>query len=58
LWDCNGAGGQVWEEQSDGTLLNPQSRRCLDDPDGDTANGIPLQIWNCDGAAAEKFTLG
>ena len=25
LFDCNGAGGQVWERQSNGSVLNPQS---------------------------------
>ncbi len=25
LWDCNGVGGQVWQQQSNGSLLNPQS---------------------------------
>ncbi|MEU8949283.1 arabinofuranosidase catalytic domain-containing protein [Streptomyces sp. NPDC048489] len=58
LWDCNGAGGQVWQQQADGSLLNPQSGRCLDSPDGATANGTRLRIWDCNGAAAQKFALG
>ncbi|MEU4089769.1 arabinofuranosidase catalytic domain-containing protein [Streptomyces aureus] len=58
LWDCNGAGGQVWQQQADGSLLNPQSGRCLDSPNGATANGTRLQIWDCNGAAAQKFALG
>jgi hypothetical protein len=57
LWDCNGAGGQNWVQQADGSLLNPQSGRCLDDPSGNTANGTRLQIWDCNGSAAQKFTL-
>ncbi|MDD1062085.1 ricin-type beta-trefoil lectin domain protein [Streptomyces cocklensis] len=52
LWDCNGAGGQVWQQRSDGSLFNPQSGRCLDTPSGNTANGTRLQIWDCNGSAA------
>ncbi|MFD8733874.1 arabinofuranosidase catalytic domain-containing protein [Streptomyces sp. NPDC059618] len=58
LWDCGTAGGQVWQQQADGSLLNPQSGRCLDSPNGATANGTRLQIWDCNGAAAQKFALG
>jgi hypothetical protein len=57
LWDCNGVGGQVWQQRSDGSLFNPQSGRCLDSPSGATANGTRLQIWDCNGSAAQKFTL-
>ncbi|MBM9510106.1 arabinofuranosidase catalytic domain-containing protein [Actinacidiphila acididurans] len=57
LYDCNGVGGQVWNQRSDGSLFNPQSGRCLDDPSGNTANGTRLQIWDCNGSAAQKFTL-
>ncbi|GLY80341.1 hypothetical protein Airi01_086080 [Actinoallomurus iriomotensis] len=57
LYDCDGAGGQVWQQQADGSLLNPQSGRCLDSPSGATTNGTRLQIWDCNGAAAQKFAL-
>ncbi len=57
LWDCNGVGGQVWNQQADGSLLNPQSGRCLDAPNGATGNGTRLQIWDCNGSAAQKFAL-
>ena len=30
LWTCNGSGAQNWTPQSDGTLRNPQSGKCLD----------------------------
>ncbi|MFC5204055.1 arabinofuranosidase catalytic domain-containing protein [Streptomyces kaempferi] len=58
LWDCNGAGGQIWQQQADGSLLNPQSGRCLDSPDGATANGTRLRVWDCNGSTAQKFALG
>jgi hypothetical protein len=57
LWDCNGAGGQKWVPQSDGSLLNPQSGRCLDDPMGNTANNTQLQIYDCNGNAAQKYVF-
>ncbi|HWC78806.1 MAG TPA: arabinofuranosidase catalytic domain-containing protein [Pseudonocardiaceae bacterium] len=57
LWDCNGVGGQDWVQQSNGSLLNPQSGLCLDDPSGNTANGTRLQIWTCNGSAAQHFPL-
>ena len=57
LWDCNGVGGQVWQHQSNGSLLNPQSGLCLDDPSDDTANGTQLQIYTCNGTAAQQFAL-
>jgi non-reducing end alpha-L-arabinofuranosidase len=57
LYDCNGVGGQVWQQQSNGSLLNPQSGLCLDDPSGDTADGTVLQIYTCNGTGAQKFSL-
>ena len=57
LYDCNGVGGQVWQQQSDGSLLNPQSGLCLDDPSDNTANGTQLQIYTCNQSAAQKFSL-
>jgi hypothetical protein len=57
LWDCNGVGGQDWQQQSNGSLLNPQSGLCLDDPSDNTANGTQLQIYTCNGTAAQKFAL-
>jgi hypothetical protein len=48
---------QVWVQQANGTLFNPQSGRCLDDPSGYTANGTRLQLWDCNGAGAQDFVL-
>ncbi|GIE14993.1 arabinofuranosidase catalytic domain-containing protein [Paractinoplanes ferrugineus] len=57
LWDCNGVGGQVFQQQADGSLKNPQSGRCLDAPNGTSTNGTRLQINDCNGSAAQKFAL-
>ncbi|MBD0739392.1 hypothetical protein BGM09_07990 [Streptomyces sp. CBMA29] len=58
LWDCDGVGGQNWQQRSDGSLFNPQSGRCLDSPGGATANGTRLQIYDCNGSAAQQFRIG
>jgi hypothetical protein len=47
LWDCNGSGVEQWVPQSDGTLVNPPSGLCLDDPNGNTSNGTQLQVFGC-----------
>ncbi|MCX5215312.1 ricin-type beta-trefoil lectin domain protein [Kitasatospora sp. NBC_00240] len=44
--------------RTDGTLLNPRSGRCLDDNGGKQQPGDTLQIWDCDGTTAQRFTLG
>ncbi|WP_194915527.1 arabinofuranosidase catalytic domain-containing protein [Catenulispora rubra] len=57
LWDCNGVGGQKWIQQSNGSLLNPQSGLCLDDPSGNTSNGTQLQIYTCNNTPAQQFSV-
>ncbi|OLE27145.1 MAG: glycoside hydrolase, partial [Catenulispora sp. 13_1_20CM_3_70_7] len=47
LFDCNGTGSQTWVSQADGSLLNPQSGRCLDDPNNNEKAGDLLQIYDC-----------
>jgi hypothetical protein len=58
LWDCNGSGSQAWVTQADGSLRNPASGRCLDDPNNAGRQGDLLQINDCNGTAAQHFTLG
>ena len=55
LWTCNGTGAQQWRQQSNGSLLNPQSNRCLDDPGSTLTNGTQLQIYDCNGSAAQGW---
>jgi hypothetical protein len=57
LWSCNGGANQVWKPQSNGSLLNPQSGLCLDDPGDNTANSTQLQIYTCNGTPAQQFRL-
>ncbi|HZC63919.1 MAG TPA: RICIN domain-containing protein [Streptosporangiaceae bacterium] len=48
-------GAQVWQPQSDGALLNPQSGKCLDDTGFSTTPGTQVQIWSCTGAANQSW---
>jgi hypothetical protein len=57
LWTCNGSGAQVWSAQSDQTLRNPQSGRCLDVSQNSSADGQQIHIWDCLGAANQKWRL-
>ena len=56
LYSCNGTGAQVWEHQSDGAYLNPQSGKCLDDT-GYGGSGTQVQIWSCTGSANQSWSL-
>jgi beta-glucosidase len=57
IYDCNGTGAQVWQPQSNGSLLNPESGRCLDDPAATTTIGTQLQIYDCNGTNAQVWHL-
>ena len=57
LYDCNGTAAQVFIPQSDGSLYNPQSGKCLDDTGWSTTPGTQLQIWDCTGNANQRWTL-
>ncbi len=46
-----------WRAQANGSLLNPQSGRCLDVPQGSTANGTDLQIYDCNALWTPVWTL-
>jgi hypothetical protein len=57
----SGSGGgttaaQAWQPQSSGSLLNPQSGKCLDGT-GFGGSGTQAQIWSCTGGANQQWTL-
>ena len=56
LYDCNGTGAQIWQAQSNGELVNPNSGKCLDDT-GFGGAGTQLQIWSCSGGTNQAWTL-
>jgi Ricin-type beta-trefoil lectin domain-like len=35
------------------SVLN--GRQCLDDPNSSTTNGTKIQMWDCNGTAAQQF---
>jgi hypothetical protein len=56
LYTCNGTGAQTWIPQSNGSLVNPNSGKCLDDT-GWGGSGTQVQIWSCTGNANQAWTL-
>ena len=56
LFDCNTTGSQTWVSQANGTLLNPQSGRCLDDPNNSETIGDLLQIYDRN-TTAQQYRL-
>jgi hypothetical protein len=66
IWSCNtstnGGGNQKWQIRLDpsgkGSLYNPASGLCLDDPSYSAANGTYFQIWSCgNGNNAQLWTF-
>jgi aryl-phospho-beta-D-glucosidase BglC (GH1 family) len=61
LWSYGGGTNQQWTPVSVGSglykLVNVASGRCLDVPAASTANGVQLQIYDCNGTAAQSFSL-
>ncbi|HEV2374591.1 MAG TPA: arabinofuranosidase catalytic domain-containing protein [Streptosporangiaceae bacterium] len=55
--NCDGTGGEVWAQQANGSLMNPQSGMCLDAAGGSTSNGTALQIEPCNGSAEQQFSV-
>jgi glycosyl hydrolase family 31/ricin-type beta-trefoil lectin protein/uncharacterized protein DUF5110/carbohydrate binding protein with CBM6 domain len=50
LYTCNSSGAQTWTLQSNGSLVNPASGRCLDNPAGGTAH-----LADCTGSAGQTW---
>jgi aryl-phospho-beta-D-glucosidase BglC (GH1 family) len=61
LWTYGGSTNQQWMPVavSSGVykLVNVASGRCLDVPAASTANGVQLQIYDCNGTGAQSFRL-
>ncbi|MDQ0367302.1 serine/threonine protein kinase [Catenuloplanes indicus] len=55
---CDGGWEQVFTLNAAGDLVNVRVDRCVDVVDGDTANGVPLQIWQCNGGPHQKWYAG
>jgi len=61
LWTYAGNANEEWEPVSLGNgyykFVGKGSGLCLDTPGASTANGVQLQIYTCNGTAAQAFKL-
>jgi endoglucanase len=61
LWSYGGGTNQQWTPASLGNgtfkLVGVGSGRCLDVPAASTANGVQLQIYDCNGTNAQSYKL-
>ncbi|MFD0205614.1 MULTISPECIES: ThuA domain-containing protein [Saccharothrix] len=57
LWTCRGGGSQNWTAGANGSLVNPQSGKCLDANGGSSADGTQLILWTCHGGTNQRWTL-
>ncbi len=61
LWQYLGNSHQQWMPVSLGNgfykFISRDSGRCLDTPAASTANGVQLQIYDCNGTGAQAFQL-
>jgi len=55
LATCSGSAAQRFEYNNALDLVSVQADKCVDVPDGNAANGIVAQIWDCTGAANQKW---
>lgn len=54
---CGGHTSQQWVSRHDGTLVNILANRCLDVTNGNTADGTTIQIHDCTGSAAQRWSI-
>ncbi|MFJ6217294.1 ricin-type beta-trefoil lectin domain protein [Streptomyces sp. NPDC092296] len=52
---CSGNPAQQFVLTGAGDLVNPQADKCVDAKDGGTGSGVRLQLWDCTGAAGQKW---
>jgi len=59
LSTCTGGTAQQWQVRANGNIANVQSGRCLDASGQGTANGTPLQVYDCvaAGQGNQQWTL-
>ncbi|WP_067494537.1 beta-1,3-glucanase family protein [Actinoplanes sp. TFC3] len=53
-----GAGGTTPPPSSSGVpIINDWNGKCIDVPNGSFVDSAPLQMWSCNGSAAQKWTF-
>ena len=50
-----GAASQQWLLSPDGSLVNPATDKCADDPLSTTVTGTPLDLYTCNGTGAQEW---
>jgi serine/threonine protein kinase len=55
LANCNGDASQQFSYNTSYDLVSGAADKCVDVPDGATANGTAAQIWSCTGAGNQKW---
>ena len=56
--NCSGNPAQQFVLSAAGDLVNPQANKCVDVTDWNGNAGARLQLWECDGAANQKWRPG
>jgi len=61
IWQFGGGTNQQWQPEALGNgffkFVGRASGRCLDVPGASTANGVQLQLYDCNGTGAQAWTL-
>ena len=54
-YPCTGTSNQLWQFRDDGSILNSQSGKCLNDSGNNSANDAPLGIWTCNNSYPDQL---
>jgi hypothetical protein len=57
IWDCTNGSNQKWALQSNGSIRNVLSGKCLQPKAGAVATGTNLEIRTCTGAAIQNWNV-
>jgi hypothetical protein len=56
IWDCNGGGNQAWTlPPIVGSVISGVDSLCLDDANGSTANGNPVDVAACNSGSGQQW---
>jgi len=56
-WSCNNSNAQEWVVGNNGSLINPNSGKCLATQGGSFSDNTKLIITDCNGSASQKWTI-
>lgn len=57
LGDCTGQPGQQWTVSANGTIVNAQSKLCLDASGKGTTAGTKIIVWTCNNGGNQQWSL-